>query len=30
MMAGEKSWMHRLKESGYQIDSIGKLHFRSA
>lgn len=27
---GEKSWMHRLKESGYQVDSIGKLHFRSA
>ena len=26
----EKSWMHRLKESGYQIDSIGKLHFRSS
>ena len=24
-----KSWMHRLKESGYRIDSIGKLHFRS-
>ena len=27
---GETSWMHRLKESGYQIDSIGKLHFRSS
>ena len=27
---GVKSWMHLLKESGYLIDSIGKLHFRSA
>ena len=25
-----KSWGHRLKESGYQVDSIGKLHFRSS
>ncbi len=25
-----KSWGHRLKESGYRVDSIGKLHFRSA
>ncbi len=24
------SWMRRLKESGNQVDSIGKLHFRSA
>ena len=24
-----KSWGHRLKESGYRVDSIGKLHFRS-
>jgi choline-sulfatase len=23
------SWGHRLKAQGYQIDSIGKLHFRS-
>lgn len=27
---GVKSWMHRLKESGYVVDSIGKLHFRSS
>ena len=27
---GVKSWMHRLKECGYRVDSIGKLHFRSA
>lgn len=26
----KKSWMHRLKGAGFQIDSIGKLHFRSA
>ena len=25
-----KSWGHRLKESGNQVDSIGKLHFRSS
>ena len=25
-----KSWGHRLEESGYQVDSIGKLHFRSS
>ena len=25
-----KSWGHRLNEAGYQVDSIGKLHFRSA
>lgn len=24
-----KSWGHRLNEEGYQVDSIGKLHFRS-
>ncbi len=24
-----KSWGHRLNEAGYQVDSIGKLHFRS-
>ncbi len=24
------SWGHRLKEEGYIVDSIGKLHFRSA
>ena len=24
------SWGHRLKEQGYQVDSTGKLHFRSA
>ncbi len=24
------SWGHRLKANGYQVDSIGKLHFRSA
>lgn len=24
------SWGHRLKERGYVVDSIGKLHFRSA
>ena len=24
------SWGHRLKEQGYIVDSIGKLHFRSA
>ena len=23
------SWGHRLKEAGYRVDSIGKLHFRS-
>ena len=23
-------WGHRLKEQGYHVDSIGKLHFRSA
>jgi choline-sulfatase len=23
------SWGHRLKEQGYRVDSIGKLHFRS-
>ena len=24
------SWGHRLKEAGFRVDSIGKLHFRSA
>ena len=24
-----KSWGHRLKEAGFRVDSIGKLHFRS-
>ena len=24
------SWGHRLKAAGYRVDSIGKLHFRSA
>ena len=24
-----KSWGHRLNEEGFQVDSIGKLHFRS-
>ena len=24
------SWGHRLKDAGYRVDSIGKLHFRSA
>ncbi len=24
------SWGHRLKAAGFQVDSIGKLHFRSA
>ena len=24
------SWGHRLNDAGYQVDSIGKLHFRSA
>ena len=27
---GVPSWGHRLKEQGYIVDSIGKLHFRSA
>ncbi len=25
-----KGWGHRLKEQGYRVDSIGKLHFRKA
>ena len=24
-----ESWMHRLRAQGHQVDSIGKLHFRS-
>ena len=24
------SWAHRLRDNGYRVDSIGKLHFRSA
>jgi choline-sulfatase len=24
------SWMHRLREQGHRVDSIGKLHFRSS
>jgi choline-sulfatase len=24
------SWAHRLREAGHRVDSIGKLHFRSA
>ena len=25
-----RSWMHRLRDAGHRIDSIGKLHFRSS
>ena len=26
----QQSWMHRLREAGHEVVSIGKLHYRSA
>ena len=26
----QQSWMHRLRERGHEVGSVGKLHYRSA